>query len=174
MPSTAQGQPQTPDKRHCFMFQVVYASLFVEKEQRHLWNLHCRVFASVQLLGKGNPATLQSPPRGLGCETSHDSESEPELLSRLISICREGKWSKRLFFCLDCSFSLMRAPQTLCSSESSSSGDATEFSGFSGVFSCVFGADPNLVHKLPKQMKNKHLFLINQTGLRGRSQRTNS
>lgn len=116
----------------------------------------------------------ESPPRGLGCETSHDSESEPELLSRLISICREGKWSKRLFFCLDCSFSLMRAPQTLCSSESSSSGDATEFSGFSGVFSCVFGADPNLVHKLPKQMKNKHLFLINQTGLRGRSQRTNS
>lgn len=91
--------------------------------------------------------------------------SDPELLSRLISICRDGKLSNRLFFCRDCSFSLMRAPQTRWSSESSSSGDATEFSGLSEVFSCVFGADPNRVHKLPNQMKNKH-FLKKQAGLR--------
>lgn len=91
MPYRAQGQPQTPDNCLCFKFQVVYASLVVEKEQRHFWNLHCRVFASVQLLGKGDPARLQSAPGGSGCEPSHDSESEPELLSRLISICREGK-----------------------------------------------------------------------------------
>lgn len=91
--------------------------------------------------------------------------SDPELLSRLISICRDGKLSNRDFFCRDCSFSLMRAPQTRWSSESSSSGDATEFSGLSEVFSCVFGADPNRVHKLPNQMKNKH-FLKKQAGLR--------
>lgn len=58
MPYRAQGQPQTLDKRLCFRFQVVYASLVVEKEQRHFWNLHCRVFASVQLLGRGDPARV--------------------------------------------------------------------------------------------------------------------
>lgn len=77
-------------KRLCFRFQVVYASLFVEKDQRHLWSLHCRVFASVQLLGKGDPASCSHSWRS-AWEPSHDSESEPELLSRLISICREGK-----------------------------------------------------------------------------------
>ena len=59
----------------------------------------------------------------------------------------------------------MRAPQTRWSSESSSSGDAAEFSGLSEGFSCVFGADPNRVHKLPIQTKNR-LFL-KKTGLRG-------
>lgn len=58
MPYRAQGQPHTPDKSLCFRVQVVYASLVVEKEQRNF--LHCRVFASVQLLGKGDPARLQS------------------------------------------------------------------------------------------------------------------
>lgn len=57
----------------------------------NFWNLHCRVFASVQLLGKGDPATLQSQHLEGQAVTSHDSESEPELLSRLISICSEGK-----------------------------------------------------------------------------------
>lgn len=58
------------------------------------------------------------PPRPPGHQ---DSASEPELLSRLTSIWRDGKLSKRLFFWRDCSFSLIRAPHALCSSESSSS-----------------------------------------------------
>lgn len=83
MPYTAQGQPQTPDKRHCFRFQVVYASLFVEKEQRHFWNLHCRVFASVQLLGKGNPATLLS-------HHLEDQAVKPVMIQSLSQSCFPG------------------------------------------------------------------------------------
>ena len=86
------------------------------------------------------------PPRPPGHQ---DSASEPELLSRLTSIWRDGKLSKRLFFWRDCSFSLIRAPHALCSSESSSSVPGALWSPFFVFFSLVLGADPKRVHKLP-------------------------
>lgn len=54
---------------------------------------------------------------------SQESLSEQLLLSRLISICSEGKLSSRLFFILldCCSFCLIIAPHIFCSWESSSS-----------------------------------------------------
>lgn len=54
---------------------------------------------------------------------SQESLSEPLLLSRLISICSEGRLSSRLFFILldCCSFCLIIAPHTFCSWVSSSS-----------------------------------------------------
>lgn len=106
-------------------------------------------FHTAQLLGPNFPLcghwqSHQASENAKGC---HDSVSEPELLSRLISIWSEGRLSRRLFFWRDCSFSLIKAPHARWSSESSSSGDTDDFSALSGVFSCVLDADPKRVHK---------------------------
>lgn len=90
-----------------------------------------------------------------------DSASEPELLSRLTSIWRDGKLSNRLFFWRDCSFSLIRAPHALCSSESSSSMPVALGSTFFMLFSLVLGVDPKRVHKLPVWEKRHFSLAVN-------------
>lgn len=94
----------------------------------------------------------------IGPKGHQDSASEAELLSRLTSIWRDGKLSNRLFFWRDCSFSLIRAPHALCSSESSSSVPGTLGSTFFMFFSLVLGADPKRVHKLPVWVRRHFSF----------------
>lgn len=60
-----------------------FMPLVVEKEQRHFWNLHCRVFASVQLLGKGDPAMLQS-------QHLEGQAVEPVMIQSLSQSCFPG------------------------------------------------------------------------------------
>lgn len=102
-----------------------------------------------------------------------ESESDPSLLSRLISICKEGRLSSRLFFILwdSCScFCLIMAPHIFWSVESSSSSWSPSSSSsllllspdwelnglpgrqLDGLRSCAlssFSEGPSLLHRRP-------------------------
>lgn len=82
------------------------------------WNCRMKTYLEI--------SCAWSPPHRvmiLFLSAAQESLSEPLLLSRLISICSEGRLSRRLFFTLldCCSFCLIMAPHIFCNWESSSS-----------------------------------------------------
>lgn len=125
-----------------------------------------------------HPTSLLSPchsvpkspfPPSLPWPLPQVSESEPLLLSWLISICNDGRLSRRLFFilCVCCSFCLIMAPHTFWRAESSSSStssppfftptlEATDPDLRLGAFPSrgpSLWEGPSLLHRRPVQMR---------------------